>query len=414
MRLGASDYLVKGQLNSSLLERSIRYAITQKITDNKLTRSQKLEALGTLASGIAHDFNNILAGIIGFTEMVLEDMNPDSFEYKRLGLVLRSANRGRDLVKQILAFSRQTVRDRKPLALGQIVEEGLKLIRPMLPSTIEIISKSVTTDDIVLADPVQMHQILMNLCTNAAHAMREKGGRLDISISKVGFSQGNPTLFPEMTPGEYVMLKVGDTGCGMQPETIERIFDPFFTTKQQGEGTGLGLSVAHGIIKSHGGYVTVESKPGKGTTFQIYLPIAKEQMLSKDGEVSATTGGNECILIVDDEDILVELNKQRLSKLGYDVVATTNSTDALDIFRKEPDRFDLVITDYTMPNLTGMDLAAELLKIRATIPVILCTGHSETVSPEQVKESGIKAFLIKPLAMQELATAIRRVLDKKT
>ena len=384
-----------------------------KKTAEHLIRAQKLEALGTLAGGIAHDFNNILAGIIGFTEMVLEDINPDGPEYKRLGLALKGANRGRELVRQILTFSRQTAPDRKPLALGQVVEEGLKLLRPTLPSTIEIVSKSVTNDDIVLADPVQMHQILMNLCTNAAHAMRDKGGRLDISISKAGFAGGNPAPFPEMTPGEYVMLEVRDTGCGIEPEVLERIFDPFFTTKQQGEGTGLGLSVAHGIIKSHGGYVTVESKPGKGTVFQIYLPTVKGQKLSKDEAALAETGGKECILIVDDEDILIELNKQRLSKLGYDVVATTSSTEALEYFRKEPDRFDLVITDHTMPNLTGMDLAAELLKIRATIPIILCTGHSETVSPEQAKESGIRAFLMKPLAKQELATAIRRVLNTK-
>jgi len=385
----------------------------RKKAEGQLHQAQKMEAIGTLAGGIAHDFNNILAGIIGFTEMVLEDINPDGPEYKRLGLALKGANRGRELVRQILTFSRQTAPDRKPLALGQVVEEGLKLLRPTLPSTIEIVSKSVTNDDIVLADPVQMHQILMNLCTNAAHAMRDKGGRLDISISKAGFTGANPAPFPEMTPGEYVMLEVRDTGCGIEPEVLERIFDPFFTTKQQGEGTGLGLSVAHGIIKSHGGYVTVESKPGKGTVFQIYLPTVKEQKLSKDEAALAETGGKECILIVDDEDILIELNKQRLSKLGYDVVATTSSTEALEYFRKEPDRFDLVITDHTMPNLTGMDLAAELLKIRATIPIILCTGHSETVSPEQAKESGIRAFLMKPLAKQELATAIRRVLNTK-
>jgi two-component system, cell cycle sensor histidine kinase and response regulator CckA len=259
-----------------------------------------------------------------------------------------------------------------------------------------------------------MHQILMNLCTNAAHAMREKGGVLNISISETSLTEGGPTPVPEMKPGEYVVLKVSDTGCGMGADTLERIFDPFFTTKEQGEGTGLGLSVAHGIIKSHGGYVTVESKPGKGTTFQVYLPRLNKKALSEDGVVPVTTGGKERILIVDDEDILIELNQQRLSKLGYNVVATTSSADALDIFRKEPDTFDLVITDQTMPNLTGMDLATELLKIRASIPIILCTGHSETVSPEQVKQSGIRAFLMKPLGKQELAQVIRRLLDTKT
>jgi PAS domain S-box-containing protein len=382
-----------------------------KKTAEHLVRVQKLEALGTLAGGIAHDFNNILAGIIGFTEMVLEDINPDGPEYKRLGLALKGANRGRDLVKQILTFSRQTTQDRKPLAFKQVVEEGLKLLRPTLPSTIEIISTSSVDNDTVLADSVQMHQILMNLCMNAAHAMREKGGILNINIAEASLSESNPAPVPAMRPGKYVELKVSDTGCGMEPEVLERIFDPFFTTKQQGEGTGLGLSVAHGIIKSHGGYVTVESEPGKGTVFHIYLPNIEKQKRPEDGDQLTVIRGKERILFVDDEDILIELNKQRLSRLGYEVVATTSSTNALDIFRKEPDKFDLVITDYTMPNLTGMDLAAELLKIRATIPIILCTGHSETVSPEQAKESGIKAFLMKPLAKQELATAIRRVLD---
>jgi two-component system cell cycle sensor histidine kinase/response regulator CckA len=317
-------------------------------------------------------------------------------------------------VKQILTFSRQTTQDRKPLAFKQVVEEGLKLLRPTLPSTIEIISTSSVDNDTVLADPVQMHQILMNLCMNAAHAMREKGGILNISISAASLSESNPAPVPAMRPGKYVELKVSDTGCGMEPEVLERIFDPFFTTKQQGEGTGLGLSVAHGIIKSHGGYVTVESEPGKGTVFHIYLPNIEKQKRPEDGDQLTVIRGKEHILFVDDEDILIELNKQRLSRLGYEVVATTSSTDALDLFRKEPDKFDLVITDYTMPNLTGMDLAVELLKIRATIPIILCTGHSETVSPEQAKKSGIKAFLMKPLAKQELATAIRRVLDVRS
>ena len=300
------------------------------------------------------------------------------------------------------------------MVLSQSVEEGLKLLRPALPSTIEIVSRRLTEDDMVLADAAQMHQILMNLCMNAAHAMREKGGILDISISETSLSEGNPAPVPEMKPGEYVVLKVSDTGCGMDPATLKRIFDPFFTTKQQGEGTGLGLSVVHGIVKSHDGYITVESERGKGSTFYVYLPKIKDQKCPEDSEPLPVIGGKERILIVDDEDMLVELNEQRLNRLGYEVVATTSSMDALAIFRKEPESFDLVVTDYTMPNMTGMDLAVELLKVRATIPIILCTGHSEPVSPEQAKQTGIKAFLMKPLGKQELAQAIRRVLDKKT
>jgi two-component system, cell cycle sensor histidine kinase and response regulator CckA len=414
MRAGASDYLVKGQINSDLLERSIRYAIERKRLEEQLRRVQKLEALGTLAGGIAHDFNNILAGIIGFTEMVLEDIEPDGPEHTRLRLVLKGANRGRDLVKQILAFSRKAKQDHKPLILSQTVEEGLKLLRPAIPSTIEIRSTSTTNDDQVLADASQMHQVLMNLCSNAAHAMRDKGGVLSIRISEAGFAEGDARPVPEMTPGDYVALEVGDTGSGMAPETLERIFDPFFTTKKPGEGTGLGLSVVHGILASHGGHITVESEPAKGTIFHVYLPKIAEHVLAAGGEAHSVTGGNERILLVDDEDLLVEMNKQKLARLGYEIVATTSSVDALAMFRKEPHTFDLVITDQTMPNLTGLDLAAELIKVRATIPIILCSGHSETVSPERAQETGIKAFLAKPLGKRDMAEAIRRVLDAKT
>ena len=381
--------------------------------ERQLIRVQKLEALGTLAGGIAHDFNNILASIIGFTEMVLEDIPPGGPEYRRLELALKGANRGRDLVKQILAFSRQSEQDKKPLALDQIVEEGLKLLRPTLPSTIEIVSRKVTDDTIILADPVQMHQVLMNLCTNSAHAMRERGGLLEISISETSLAEGDPLPVPDVKPGEYVVLTIRDTGSGIEPEILEQIFDPFFTTKKQGEGTGLGLSVVHGIVLSHGGSITVESKPGTGTTFHVYLPKFKEHTYFEDKEAISLAGGRERILFVDDEAVLVDLNEQRLRRLGYEVVTTTSSMDALAIFRNESGQFDLVITDHTMPGITGLQFARELLKIRNDIPIILCTGHSETVSPQIAREAGIREFLMKPLAKQELAQTIRRVLDAK-
>lgn len=247
----------------------------RKQAEAQLRQRQKLEALGTLAGGIAHDFNNVLEGIIGFTEMVLESLSPGSRQRKRLELALKGAHRGRDLAKQILTFSRKGEQDKKPLALNQSIEEALKLLRPALPSTIEIKSKCLTKDDRVLADPVQIHQILMNLCTNAAHAMREKGGVLDIRISETVVAGGGPAPLPEMIPGEYIVLEVSDTGCGMEPETVERIFDPFFTTKETGEGTGLGLSVVHGIVEGHGGYVAVESERGQGSRFLVYLPKLK-------------------------------------------------------------------------------------------------------------------------------------------
>ncbi len=305
-------------------------------------------------------------------------------------------------MKQILAFSRQGDQEREPLVLAQIVDEVLKLLKPAFPSTIEVISKNPTDDYRVFANLVQMHQVIMNLCTNAAHAMEQKGGILEISILGAIVADGSLAPVPEMMPGEYVVLKVGDTGCGMEPETLDRIFDPFFTTKK--EGTGLGLSVSHGIVKSHGGYIAVESEPGKGSTFQVYLPrVRKAAAVRGQRDGASAAEGKERILIVDDEDMLVELNQQRLMKLGYDVVGTTSSTDALRIFRKEPEGFDLVITDQTMPNMTGIDLAVELLKIRADVPIILCTGQNDAVLPETAREIGIQGFLMKPVVNRELA-----------
>ncbi len=381
--------------------------------EQQLRRGQKLEALGTLAGGIAHDFNNVLTGVIGFAEMVLERLTPGSKEHRRLELALKGAYRGRDLVKQILAFSRKGEQERKPLALARTVDEALALLRPALPSTIEIVWRSPAEGCRILADPVQMQQVLMNLCTNAAHAMREEGGVLEIAVSEVLVTPEGPPPFAEMEPGEYVVLEVGDTGCGMDPDTLEQIFDPFFTTKREGEGTGLGLSVTYGIVKTHGGHIAVESEPGKGSRFHVYLPGLSETGDKEDTRAPSSTGGNERILLVDDEDILVELNGERLRDLGYDVVATTASIEALRIFQEEPDRFDLILVDQTMPNLTGMDLAARLLERRPDIPIILCTGHGDRISLEALREAGIRDLLLKPFNKQELAGAIRRVLDTK-
>ncbi len=380
--------------------------------EGQLRRMQKLEALGTLAGGIAHDFNNILAGIIGFAEMVLEDIEPGSQEHRRIGLVLKGAYRGRDLVRQILTFSRQAEHNKKPLLLSSIVEETMKLLRPTLPSTIELVYRNPEGDGRILADTAQMHQVVMNLGTNAAHAMRDKGGMLDIEISRTTFTDDSLPM-PEMTAGDYVVLKVTDTGCGMELDVQEQIFDPFFTTKKEGEGTGLGLSVTYGIIKDHNGYITVESKTGKGSTFVVYLPRIEDSVLADDEKRELPAGGRERILFIDDEDMLVELNKQRLTKLGYDVVTTTSSIEALRIFQEAPDSFDIIITDQTMPNLTGLDLAARILKIRPNARIILCTGHSDKVSPDVAQKAGISLFLMKPIDRREMAEAVRKALDGK-
>jgi signal transduction histidine kinase/ActR/RegA family two-component response regulator len=381
--------------------------------EGQLRRMQKLEALGTLAGGIAHDFNNILAGIIGFAEMVLEDIPTGSPEHRRIGLVLKGAYRGRDLVRQILTFSRQAEHNKKPMLLSSIVEEAMKLLRPTLPSTIELIYRNPDSGGRILADTAQMHQVVMNLCTNAAHAMRDRGGILDIEIAHASFTDDSLPM-PEMTAGDYVILKVSDTGTGMESDVQDQIFDPFFTTKKEGEGTGLGLSVTYGIIKDHHGYIAVDSTPGKGSTFVIYMPRIEDSAAVDDEKGELAPGGLERILFIDDEDMLVELNKQRLAKLGYDVVTATNGIDGLRLFRESPDSFDLIITDQTMPNLTGLDLAAEILKIKPNARIILCTGHSDRVSPEVSQRAGIRLFLMKPIDRREMAEAVRKVLDENT
>lgn len=390
---------------------SLRDITELKHLEAELRQSQKLEAIGTLAEGIAHDFNNILAGIIGFAEMLRDDAPPDSQEHRRLGIVLKGAHRGRDLVRQILKLGRQTGYEQKPVALSGIIDEALKFLRPVLPATVEIRSKFLTEDDTVLADPIQIHQVLMNLCTNGADAMATKGGVLEISITKDCFDRNVPC--PHMKPGEYVTLKVRDTGHGMKPEIFERIFDPFFTTKPQGKGTGLGLSVVHGIVKSHGGFIGVESKRGKGSMFSVYLPRMESQASGMEEETPPAKGNKESILFVDDEETLVELNNERLTKLGYEVIATTSSSEALELFKREPYRFDLVITDYMMPHMTGMDLARQMLKVRSDIPIILCTGYDETVIPEKGRKTGIKEFVMKSVSKRDMVAAIRRALDTK-
>jgi PAS domain S-box-containing protein len=379
--------------------------------EGQLRRTQKLEAIGTLAGGIAHDFNNILAGILGFTEMALEDTSPDNPVYRHLELILKGAHRGRDLVKQILAFSRLNEQEQEPVVLSNIIDEALRFLRPILPATISIKKHLLGADDTVFADPAQMHQIIMNLCTNAAHAMREKGGTLELSISNVDSSDEALSQWAGLRPGVYVRLTVADTGHGMTPEVLEEIFDPFFTTKGPGEGTGLGLSVVHGIVRDHGGHIAVSSEPGKGSTFDVYLP-AIESVASVDAAPQpAIQGGPERILFVDDEELIVELNLRRLSGLGYQVFTSTNSTDALKLFEAGPDGFDLVITDYTMPTMTGIELARALLAIKPGISVILMSGLNEKILPEKIEAAGIKAFLPKTAGKRELAGLIRRVLD---
>ncbi len=379
--------------------------------EERLRQSQKMEAIGTLAGGIAHDFNNVLAGIIGFSELVEGDLPVDSPLQRYMKRILKASFRGRDLVKQILTFSRKTEYIREPVCLSPIIDETVQLLRASLPATIEIVSDIRTAGDMVRASTVELQQILMNLATNAARAMSEKGGTLYISLTDIDFEPDSPVIDPGAEPGEYVQLTVEDTGIGMTPDVMKRIFEPFFTTRGVGEGTGMGLAVVYGIVKGLQGTIAVESEPQAGSTFRIFLPKVDAGDESQVFTHDPAPRGTERVLFVDDEDLLAELGRELLEKLGYIAVALTDSTDALNLFLSDPYSFDLVITDQTMPKLTGLNLARKLLKTRDDIPIILCTGHSDSVSPEIAKDSGIKELLMKPVGKGELTQAIRRVLD---
>ncbi len=413
MRLGASDYLIKGQINSPLLERSIRYAISQKETEARLRQAQKMEALGTFAGGIAHDFNNILASIIGFTEMAIEDIHDPQVE-KHLQRVLLSSIRARELVRQILAFSKKSDHQRAPLSLSVVVKEIVHLLRASIPSTIELTVDAGSSLDMIVASPIEIHQILMNLCRNSVLAIEEKGGigNLTISLNDTDFPTKPPLPEGTAKPDTCIELAVRDTGVGMNPEVIKKAFDPFFTTRETGKGTGMGLAVVYGIVKDLQGLITAESQPGEGSTFRVFLPRIDHQAPEVTQKTREEGKGTERILFVDDEEILAEWGQSALERLGYTVTATTDSLEAFNTFSADPSRFDLIITDQAMPAMTGLELAARVLKVRADTPVILCTGHSETASPEKTRQIGIRELLTKPLARTELAQAIRRVLDR--
>jgi PAS domain S-box-containing protein len=378
-----------------------------------LRQAHKMEAVGTLAGGIAHDFNNILGMLIGYTELSLDELPKDSSIRQNLNHVLNSAERAKEMVKQILAFSRKSEVQHVPVYLDLIVEESLKLLRPSIPSTVEIHSYINSRRQPILADSTQIHQVIMNLCTNAAHAMRENGGILEVTLKTVKADAGGKEI-KEVKPGDYQELTVSDTGHGMDEVTMKRIFDPYFTTKKVGEGTGMGLAMVHGIVKDHGGEITVQSQPGSGTVFHVYLPVAKDRkpLHQKTAPEDSMQGGNECILLVDDEQVLVEMSKRMLENLGYQVVSRVGSVEALEAFRAAPEKYQLVITDQTMPNMTGVQLTREIKKIRPEVPVILCTGFSESVGEDNFRSMGIDAFVMKPIIKRRIAPLIRQVLEK--
>ena len=377
--------------------------------EEQLRQAQKMEAIGTLAGGIAHDFNNILASVIGFTEMAIEDTSDRPEVERTLKNVLKSGLRARELVKQILAFSRKATFERKPLSLAPVIRETVQLLRASIPATIEINLSLRSVSDTVLASPVEVQQVLMNLATNASLAMQERGGILDVSLTDID----SPLPEQDAVPGEYVQIMVHDTGSGMSPEVMKRVFEPFFTTREVGKGTGMGLAVVYGIVKDLQGAITVESAPGLGSTFRVLLPKVTTDIEAESVRAAQIPGGKERILFVDDEEMLVEWGEATLQRLGYRVTALTDSAEALRAFSANPFLYDLIITDQAMPRLAGAQLVAEVLRIRKDIPVILCTGHSETVSPEKAKQLGIRTFLMKPTTRRELAEAVRRALDGK-
>jgi len=390
----------------------IRDITHDKKLEAQLQQAQKMEAIGTLAGGIAHDFNNILSAINGFTELAYLNVKKGSTTKKYLADALEGSRRAKDLVKQILAFSRQSETEKKPIDVVPIVKEALKFMRSSLPSTIEINKQIAAKHGIILGDPVQVHQILINLCTNAGHAMQDNGGILEVAVTEIEINQDASKIQPDVEPGFYLKISIRDTGCGMKPEVLERIFDPYFTTKRHGEGTGLGLSVVHGIIKSLEGSVRVESNPGSGSTFDIFLPIIEMSPVEEVEAVGPILTGRERILCVDDEPSVLNMCKQMLNYLGYQVETKTSSLEALELFREQPERFDLIMTDMTMPQMTGDRLTAEIMKIRPDMPVILCTGFSHKMTEKKAKQHGIKAFLMKPLVLRDLASIVRKVLDQ--
>lgn len=394
---------------------SIRYRAEEakKRLETRLRQAQKLETIGTLAGGIAHDFNNILTPIFGYLALVQQDMSIESSTREKLEHVDKAAKRARDLVQQILVFSRQVEQERRPVQVHILVKEALKLLKATLPSTIEMRQNIDIGSGQVLADPTQIHQVLMNLCTNAYHAMHESGGVLEVNLSSIGVDTEFASLHPNLQVGPHIRIAVSDTGHGMDNETVEHIFEPFYTTKEVGEGTGLGLSVVHGIVVSLGGEITVYSDPGKGTTFLVYLPQVGSEVEQEDLRDETILEGSERILFVDDEYMITQLGKEMLTGFGYDVTVKTVSTEALEEFRTHPDDFDLVITDQTMPVMTGIKLAGELLSIRPDIPIILTSGFNEAITTEKIKEVGIRKFVLKPFYSPEFSRIIRQVLDEE-
>ena len=388
---------------------SLRDISKRKELENQLLHTQKMESIGTIAGGIAHNFNNILGIIIPNAELAIDDVPDGSLAKECLDDILTASLRASDLVQQMLSFAHKSLNELEPVNLTPIIKDCLRLLRATIPTTIEISQDISCEVDTVFANPSHMSQVLMNLCTNAAQAMDEHGGVLEVTLKNIEFEKQDEEL--EIKSGCYVELTVSDTGHGIEHEIVDRIFDPYFTTKEVGTGTGMGLSVVHGIVKSCHGVITVHSEPGKGSIFQVLLPVLESETQQKAGEPEALPTGNEKILFIDDEESIVKMVKRILERLGYQVETKTNPAEALELFRSGPDRFDLVITDMTMPKIAGEKLVKEILNIRANMPIILCTGYHEKISEEKAGELGVKALVLKPFVVRDFTLTVRKVLD---
>ena len=415
-RMHGMPFYEEGRVSGGFL---IREDVTQKKQaemerlrlEAELRQSQKMEAIGTLAGGIAHDFNNMLSSVMGNVELSREELPPEHPVQKNLGQIMEAGKRGAELVHQILSFSRVQEHEPRPMRMAQAIQDGLKLLRSSIPSSVEIIENIGAQEVMILGDVTQIQQIIMNLCNNATQAMRGEGV-MQVGLERMEVDPAQAQgVSPDMEAGSYLCLSVRDSGTGMTPEIMQRIFDPFFTTKEVGKGTGMGLSVVHGLVQAHGGFITVESRLGEGSFFSVYLPVIDAVPRQGEAREPELPRGHERIMFVDDEYPLVELGRQLLSRLGYQVTAVTSSIQALERYRANPGGYDLVITDYTMPEMTGDKLTSELLKINPQLPVIICTGYSERVDAIKAKDLGARGFVLKPLSIGYLSRLVRGVLD---
>ncbi len=392
-----------------ITERKTQVKVRRRL-ENKLAQAQKMEAVGTLAGGIAHDFNNILSAIIGYTELSRMDAPPGGALHENLGHIHTASQRAKDLIQQILTFSRQHDTEIKPVRVRAIVEESLKLLRASIPQAIEI-RQRIASEAFTLANETQLQQILMNLCTNAAYAMGNGGGILAVDLDDITIDMSSADPDINLPAGAYLRLTVSDTGCGMPPEVVRKLFDPYYTTKPKGEGSGLGMAVVHGIVSRYQGAIKVDSVEGQGTAVRVYLVRQ-----AKAGEATAEKAaplptGTETVLLVDDESQLVAIGEQMLTRLGYRVTVSADSLKALELFRVQPEAFAVVVTDMSMPKMSGVELARAILSIRPDMPIVLCTGYSAGIDRETVLSMGIRDLIMKPITMQALALSVRQAID---